>query len=288
VVVGIKRFAPQAGALDTQRRRWATGLAGGAALALAGCATAPTDAPAADEVPAPGDAPVADAAPALQVLPFSGSRAGDAPAGWHHYALRRDLTRTRYAVVQDGERRVLHAHAASSATGLRCAVKIDPAQRGLLKFSWRVRQVPVEADVAAAEHDDCPARLILAFEGDDTRLPLRERLFYEQVELFTGQRLPYATLMYVWDGGRHAPESVHRNHRTSRIQYLTVESGAQRAGRWLHYQRDVVADYQRVFGEAPGKIVGVGVLTDADALKTQMEAWYGDITLGPRAAPAKG
>lgn len=280
----MKRLAPQADALDLQRRRWASGLAGSAALALAGCATAPADPPATSEEPAPPP----DAPPALQVLPFSGTRAGDAPRGWHHYALRRDLTRTRYAVVQDGERRVLHARASSSATGLRCAVKIDPAQRGLLKFSWRVHQVPAEADVATAEHDDCPARLILAFDGDDTRLPLRDRLFYEQVELFTGQRLPYATLMYVWDGGRNPPESVHRNHRTARIQYLTVESGAQRAGRWLHYQRDVVADYQRVFGEAPGKIIGVGVLTDADALKTQMEAWYGDITLGPRAAPIKG
>lgn len=85
--------------------------------------------------------------------------------------------------------------------------------------------------------------------------------------------------MYVWDGGHQAVESVHRNHRSARIQYLTVESGAQRAGRWLRYQRDVVADYRRVFGEAPGPIIGVGVLTDADALKGEMEAWYGDITL---------
>ena len=95
--------------------------------------------------------------------------------------------------------------------------------------------------------------------------------------------------MYVWDGGGHAPESVHRNHRTARIQYLTVESGAQRAGRWLHYERDVMADYQQVFGEAPGNIIGVGVLTDADALKINLEAWYGDITLAStstRAAPA--
>ncbi len=270
--------------MDLQRRCCLAGLAGTAAFGLAGCASAPPDIAAAGNEPAaPPDAP-----PALQVPPFSGMHAGAAPQGWHHYALRRDLTRTRYAVVQDGQRQVLHARAAGSATGLRCAVKIDPADSGLLSFSWRVRHAPVEADVAAAEHDDCPARLILAFEGDDTRLPLRDRLFYEQVELFTGQRLPYATLMYVWDGGRNALESVHRNHRTSRIQYLTVESGAHRTGRWLHYQRDVVADYRRVFGEAPGKIIGVGVLTDADALKTQMEAWYGDISLGPRTASAQG
>ena len=140
--------------------------------------------------------------------------------------------------------------------------------------------MPTQANVAAAEHDDCPARIIVAFAGDDTRLPLRDRLFYEQVELFTGQRLPFATLMYVWDGGgTHAPETVHRNHRSARIQYLTVESGTARAGQWLHYERDVVADYQRVFGEAPGNISGVGVLTDADALKIELEAWYGDITL---------
>jgi len=51
----------------------------------------------------------------------------------------------------------------------------------------------------------------------------------------------------------------------------------------------VVADYQQVFGEAPGNIIGVGVLTDADALKINLEAWYGDITLAStsaRAAPA--
>ncbi len=280
----MTRIVPLADVPDTQRRRCFAGLAGSAALALVGCAAVPSEPTAVAEEPAPP----ADVPPALQVLPFSDARAGATPHGWHHYALRRDLTRTRYAVVQDGERRVLHARAASSATGLRCAVKIDPAQLSLLKFSWRVRHVHAEANVAAAEHDDCPARLILAFEGDDTRLPLRDRLFYEQVELFTGQRLPYATLMYVWDGGLNPLESVHRNHRTSRIQYLTVESGAQRADRWLHYQRDVMADYQRVFGETPGKIIGVGVLTDADALKTQMEAWYGDITLGPRLAPARG
>ena len=198
--------------------------------------------------------------------------------------MRKDVTQTRYTVVRDGERRVLNARAAASATGLRCAVKIDPARFGLLQFSWRVRDVPPHANVAEAVHDDCPARLILAFAGDDSRLPLRERLLFDQVELFTGQRLPYATLMYVWDGGHQALETVHRNHRTSRIQYLTVESGTQRAGRWLHYQRDVMTDFQRVYGESPGEIIGVGVLTDADALKLQLEAWYGDITLSARPA----
>lgn len=252
---------------------------GGLALLwpLTGCSTPPTAEPAAEPVLA-----------AAEVPPFSGTPAGALPAGWRPYAMRRDLKPTRYAVVRDGARQVLHASAASSATGLRCAVQIDPARFGQLRFSWRVREAPVQANVGVAEHDDCPARLVLAFDGDDARLPMRDRLFFEQVELFTGQRLPFATLMYVWDGGRHALESVHRNHRTARIQYLTVESGAHRCGRWLHYERDIVADYLRVFGELPGPVIGVGVLTDADALKTELEAWYSDITLSshPPLAPS--
>ena len=266
----------------------ASWVASAASPLLSGCATPPARAPAPDKAPAGLTGQTADSTSALaRVTPFSGTAAGEVPAGWHTYAMRRDLKPTRYAVVRDGDRKVLHARAASSATGLRCAVQIDPALFGRLRFSWRVREAPGHADVGVAEHDDCPARLVLAFGGDDTRMPLRDRLFFEQVELFTGQRLPFATLMYVWDGGKHALESVHRNHRTARIQYLTVESSAARAGHWLHYERDVVADYQRVFGEAPGPITGVGVLTDADALKIEMEAWYGDITLSPRLlAPA--
>ena len=262
---------------DGQRRAWlaALGLAGVAGLG--GCAGLRPGAP------APIDEP--GLPPAQQVLPFSGALPGSSLAGWRPYALRRDVRQTRYAVARDGQRQVLHALASSSATGLRCAVQIDPKALGQLHFSWRVRDAPARADVAQAALDDCPARLIVAFDGDNSRLPLRDRLFYEQVELFTGQRLPYATLMYVWDGGRHALESVHANHRSRRIQYLTVESGAERAGRWLNYQRDVVADYQRVFDEAPGSIIGVGVLTDADALKLQLEAWYGDISLV--ASPAR-
>lgn len=263
------------------RRRWlATALGLGAAaggIGLGGCATAPQ---------ADGDAHTdADPpTPAPEVVPFSSAAPGLPPEGWRPYVLRRDLTRTRYAVVREGSQRVLHARAASSATGLRCAVHIDPAERSRLRFSWKVREVHAHADIAEAVRDDAPARLIVAFDGDHTRLPLRERLLFDQIELFTGQRLPFATLMYVWDGGSHAVESVHRNHRTTRIQYLTVQSGAEGAGRWLHYQRDVVADFRRVFGEAPGPVIGVGVLTDADALKLHNEAWYGDITLAPASA----
>lgn len=263
------------------RRQWLSrslglsALAGmGVPLALGGCAVLPPEAP-----DGPAEPPAADAQPATEISAFSSAAPGRLPSGWHPYVLRRDLPRTHYTLAHDGERVALHARARRSATGLHCALDVSPARCAALRFSWKVPQVHDRADVATAELDDCPARLIVAFDGDTSRLSLRDRLLYDQVELFTGQRLPFAMLMYVWDGGRHAVETVHRNHRTARIQYLTVESGSARTGRWLHYQRDLAADYRRVFGEAPGRVIGVGVLTDGDALKTDLDAWYGDISL---------
>lgn len=270
------------------RRQWlarSLGLCGLAGLgSLNGCAMLPSGSAddaepgdeAADAAPTP---PAHEWPPAPEVSAFSSASPGQLPAGWFPYVLRRDLPRTRYALSHDGERLALRAQARRSATGLHCALAVDPARQGQLAFSWKVPHVHQHADVARAERDDCPARLVVAFDGDIARLSLRDRLLFDQVELFTGQRLPFAMLMYVWDGGRHAVESVHGNHRTGRIQYLTVESGDARTGQWLHYRRNLVADYRRVFGEAPGRVIGVGVLTDGDALKTDFDAWYGDISL---------
>ena len=110
------------------------------------------------------------------------------------------------------------------------------------------------------------------------RLPLRDRLFYEQVELFTGQRLPFATLMYVWSN-RRPVESVIANPRTDRIQKIVVESGPARLKQWLEYERDVRADFQKAFGEPPGALLAIGLMTDSDNTQSTTRAWYGDIRL---------
>ena len=239
--------------------------------ALGGCAGLPT-----------GDAPGADApdpVPQPSLPLFSTAPAGAWPPGWLPYVLRRDLPRTRYDLVNEASRQVLRARSRSSATGLHCALQPTPAQH--LGFSWKAARAAGQANVGEAELDDAPARLVVAFDGDHTRLPLRDRLLFEKVELFTGQRLPYAMLMYVWGGPDNPVESVHPNHRTARIPYLSVESGPARVGQWLHYRRDLARDFQRVFGEPAGPVISVGVLTDGDALKLDFDTWYGDITLGP-------
>lgn len=264
-----------------QRALGSAGLSSLGLMGIGGCAVwrRPDDAPDPGSDRAPHH-PTPEPPRLATLTTFSSATTdGPWPTGWHPYVLRRDLPRTRYDLVRHNGTQVLRARARRSATGLHCGLQATAA--GWLRFSWQVAQVAPLASVAAAELDDSPARIVVAFDGDHQRLPLRDRLLFDQVELFTGQRLPYAMLMYVWGGANNPLESVHRNHRTARIQYLTLEHGAQRVGQWLHYQRNLAADFVRAFGEAPGPVISVGVLTDADALKLELGALYGDISLLP-------
>jgi hypothetical protein len=244
------------------RRRWCLGAA--ALLGLAGCGT-------------PGRRPPAPVAPGAGVVPFSASPLlGQLPVGWQEQVMRRDKPVTRYQTAQRDGRTVLHALAERASSGLRCDVDIDPADTPWLEWEWRVDALATAATVAVDELDDSPARVVVAFDGDRSTLSWRELAFQDQVEAFTGYTLPFATLMYVWDG--QAPlESVFAYPRTARIRYLVVETGEANTGRWLGHRRNVVDDYRRVFGGEPGRIRSVGVLTDSDDLRTRSEAWYGDL-----------
>ena len=47
------------------------------------------------------------------------------------------------------------------------------------------------------------------------------------------------------------PVAISTARRTDRIHKIVLESGAA-LGQWRNYERDVLADYRRAFGEDPG------------------------------------
>ena len=157
-------------------------------------------------------------------------------------------------------------------------VRLEPDALQTLRFSWRVNSLIDRADVRRRETEDSPARIVLAFDGDHGALPLKDRSLFELAELVTGERPPYATLMYVWDNG--APlESVVINPRSDRIRKIVVESGPEHLRQWREHERDIAGDYRRAFGEAPGALIGIGLMTDADNTGTSATAWYGAVCL---------
>jgi hypothetical protein len=191
-------------------------------------------------------------------------------------------TPTDYTPVYKGGRDAMRADAVSSASMLRRTVRIVPQDLGQVKFSWQVPELIEKADLAARDKSDSPVRLVLAFEGDRSLFSAKDAMLSELSHALTGEPMPYATLMYVWSNSLPAG-TVVKSGRTDRIRKLVVESGRKNLNAWLNYERDVAADFERAFGERPGALVGVGLMTDSDNTRTTAQAWYGRVTLAKAA-----
>ena len=245
---------------------------------LSGCSMLP-------EVSSPGARRVVadiDELARIQPAPFSVTPPGDAlPAGWEPYVLVRSKKPTLYDLIANRGVTVLRARAIGrAATGLFCrmngAVQRSPVS---VDWSWNVSDIALQSDVSDTWADDSPGRVILAFDGDLAEFGFKDRLFFEQVRVFTGIDLPYATLIYVWDP-RLPVGTVVTVPQTTRIRYLVVESGEQNIGRWSSYRRAVQEDYRLAFGAPPAGLLAVGVMTDSDDIGQSVETLYGDIALG--------
>ncbi|MFO0523724.1 MAG: DUF3047 domain-containing protein, partial [bacterium] len=100
----------------------------------------------------------------------------------------------------------------------------------------------------------------------------------ETARMLTGQPIPFATLMYVWEN-RQPPGTVIPHAVLGQVKMVVAGAGPDRLGQWKPFARNYVEDYQRAFGQAPGRLVGIGVLTDTDNTRSAVEAFYGDIEL---------
>jgi hypothetical protein len=177
-------------------------------------------------------------------------------------------------LVHDGDGTVMKASARGTASGLIHWVKVDPTVTPIMSWRWKLSDLPPVTDDSP---DDSPVRLVVSFSGDLDKLPFGDRIFYTNFRLFTGQQLPYAALMYIW-GTRSALDTITPVKQTSRIKRIVVERGRNGLGQWHEMTRNVREDFKRAFGEEPGPIISVGIMTETDESVHAVDAYYGDIS----------
>ena len=206
-------------------------------------------------------------------------------AEWKPFALPGKRA-TVYRFSQRDGRRVIEASADGSASMLRRRLNLAPQQCAEVSWSWWVQDALVGADLGDVDSTDAPARLMFAFEGDKSRLSARTRMMFDLARALTGEEPPYATLMYAFATDT-AVESVLRNPRSERIRKIVVDSGAGHTRQWRMHRRNLAEDFRKAFGEEPGRLIGVAVMTDADNTRSRAKAWYGPIKFHPVVDPQR-
>lgn len=211
---------------------------------------------------------------------FSAARPGALLAGWQQVMLAATKQPTEYSLVVDDGVVVLRASSRNAASFVGWMTDYDPRLFPLLSWRWKiVRPIP-GADTRERRREDAPARVMVSFAGNVSTLAATDRAAAVLAEAISGHALPYAVLMYIW-GARVARESVTVSALTTRIRMIAVASDEQDAGRWLSYRRNLQEDFRRAFGEEPGRVTAIELMTDTDNTGGVAEAYYGDIKVLP-------
>jgi len=213
--------------------------------------------------------------------PFSAGKPGaNVPPGWEPVKISDRKTPTVYTLVEEEGVVVLHAKAVAAASGLAQFTIFDIRSAPVVEWRWKASGLVDGADNRIAAKEDAPARLAFGFDGDKSQLPLVERAVFVISEKLSGHAFPYALLQYVW-ASKLPIGTVIEHPYTHRVRMIVVASGTGGIGKWQSFSRNLYDDYRLAFGEEPGNLIEIGVLTDTDNTGGSVEAWYGDIRFRP-------
>lgn len=213
---------------------------------------------------------------------YWGGEPGGEPGGaWQHVPLNARKTPTRYEVARHEGEIVLAADARGAVSLVMRAADVDLERAPVVTWRWRLDEHPTGADNSIAAREDAAARVVFVFDGDRSRLPFQDRAVMRVARSLSGRDLPYATLMYV-SSPQAAVGTIVPNPHTRRVQMIVASTDPGGPGGWHSLRRDLVRDFERAFGELPGRLIAYGVMTDSDNTASRARARYGPIRFVPR------
>lgn len=175
---------------------------------------------------------------------------------WQNVAVFK--TPSDYQIVRDGTNACLRGVSQNTCSAFSTKLDFPPPRQLKLRWRWKIAGVAPRGSERDLKRFDHAARVFIAF---DTLIG------------------PPRTINYMW-GSEEKAGTVLEHPKSSRAQLIVLQSGNVRTNEWIAEERDVTADWRRVFGdkEMP-KIVGLGVMTDSDSTGAALTGYYTDIRL---------
>ena len=160
-------------------------------------------------------------------------------------------------VLKERDLQVLRLRSQQSSISVQKRLQLDIKKYSHVTWEWKVTSLPNGADARNGHYDDQAAGLYVVFP----RFPA-----------FFNSRI----IGYVWD--TTAPVgTVLESQNNSKVHYIVVRSGSTDIGKWQMENRDVLADYIKIFEEAPPMIGGVSLMIDSDHTQSSAESYFREI-----------
>lgn len=134
----------------------------------------------------------------------------------------------------------------------------------ILSWRWRVNEIPEGANEDEEGKNDAAASIYVVFDMG-------------RVALF--KKVP-KSIRYTWSST--LKEGTELSKLFGNQQIVVVKSGTDGMGEWHTFQRNILEDYRRLFGDdPPKKPLAILILSDGNSTGQRAEADYDDIELRP-------
>lgn len=172
----------------------------------------------------------------------------------------------RYKVEKEGGNQYLH-YKGTSAKHINFPIinkdNIDIYKTPILSWRWRVSEVPDGANEDDNARNDAAASIYVVFD-------MGHVLF---------KKVP-KSIRYTWSSTLKEGTELSKFFGNQKI--VVMQSGKDELGSWHTFQRNIVEDYRRLFGDdPPHKPLAILILSDGDSTGHEAEADYDDIELKP-------
>lgn len=173
----------------------------------------------------------------------------------------------QYRVMAEGDKKFLR-YEGSEAKHLNFPLvnkDLNIYETPILHWEWRVFELPEGANEDIDERNDTAASIYVVFDMG-------------HVALF--KKVP-KSIRYTWSSSLEEGTELSKFYGNQKI--VVVESGEEETGKWISFERNIVEDYKRLFGDDPPKNpLAILILSDGDSTESYAKADYGKIILKER------
>ena len=213
------------------------------------------------------------------VAPWPADAASGIPAPWKAQYHPDIPAHTEFKLFKQGEKVLLQADA-DKAYGTLVHPFSKSTELSNLSWEWQVLTHPTQANLQTKAGDDAGAKVCAFIQIDERKLRLGTRLALATARTLSGERLPAATLCYVWGTPAEKVGQLFNNPYTDRVKNIVLRNAATSTGP-IAESRDLQADARNAFGpelpEGPVMFTGIALGADSDNTKSKAKALFGQI-----------
>lgn len=224
-----------------------------------------------------------DSAWAAEIPAFSTSPGKPVPPPWLVVGMpdRFNKPLTQFELADIDGQHALKVHADKSWGTLVHTVSDSVKPNTLLRWRWRLDQPLPKSDIHAKATEDSALKICLSFAMPEDNIPAGERTMFKFVKFMTREKIPSATLCYIW-GGKEVIGYEQASLFTARVRFVVIANETTPLKTWASKERNVYADFLKAFGQEASVVpalIAITIGADADNTQGSSLGYVGDVQL---------